>query len=101
MALNKQKLTSSFISLFGSPDGISGLPDAHIRWTSAYHSYALDEQDVSGDRVVTTNSPGFLSALSLGSSNSALQAAQSFDRAFVAVPDGAKKPMGAHDARDP
>jgi len=95
MGLSKQKLTSGFLSLFGNSDGISGLPDVHTKWTNAYHSYAMDAEDVSGDRVVTTNRTGFLSSLSLGSGNSIFQAALNFDRAFVAYWTGGIFAVGA------
>lgn len=89
MGLDRTKLSRELRSLFGGTSGVGTIPAAKERWARAYHSYATGAEDVSGDRVQTANRPGFLGALQLRNGASTREAAQMFDRAFVAYWTGA------------
>lgn len=81
--LSQAKLTGLLSAFFSSPDGIADRAVAETRWTDAYHSYAQDAVDASGDSVVTVNKAGFLGTLNLRGEQSSASAAANFDQAFV------------------
>lgn len=96
MALDRSKLSASLRNIFSSPEGIAGAPQAEALWTNAYHGYAMDAEDVSGDRVATASRSGFLSALDFGSDGGSVsKAARDFDNAFVAHWTGAVFAVGS------
>jgi hypothetical protein len=87
--LSRSKLSGDLARIFGSPDRISGRSSAESLWTNAYHSYASDAEDISGDGVLTVNKTAFLSILDFGREKTPSEAAHNFDQAFVAYWTGA------------
>ena len=70
--------------LFNRPDGIVNQRDAENKWARAYHGYAGEAEDVSGDTIVTANMAGFRGALTLFSAGAtAALTARRFESAFV------------------
>lgn len=92
--LSLLSLTSRLEALFSAPGSVFAVGDAERKWTDIYDGYAKGAVDVSGDRVVAANTPGFKGSLRFASAKEAGQLAQSFDRAFVAYWTGATFAVG-------
>jgi len=83
------------MSFFGTPDSISSAAVGEVRWADAYHLYASDAEDISGDGVVSANRRKFLEILDFGGKKTAAETAQNFDRAFIAYWTGAVFGVGS------
>jgi len=81
--LDVAMLERGLASIFYSKPGSSS--EAEGRWARAYHEYAIDAEDVSGDFLATQgNEAAFRAQLVFVSSRSVSDAARMFDAAFSA-----------------
>jgi hypothetical protein len=97
--LNKNKLRSAFQEIFdGAVDkSVDSTAKAEDQWADAYHSYAKDAVDVSGDKLSVSNSVGFRAALQFDAAKAAASPAVialQFDLAFVTYWTGAVFSVG-------
>ena len=99
MALSKDILIEELRKII-DPDyaGFEGHPESASEaaqwWSSAYFTYAVNAEDASTDRVVTTNPAGFQTALNFAVPGTPVSAAQQFGAAFQAFWTGAVFAIG-------
>jgi hypothetical protein len=101
VGLTSAKLEAELLKIIDKDDpGFLGWPttvaDAATNWGNAYHAYASKAEDISSDRVLTTNLSGFITAFTNGitGSTTAAQAADAYEAAFVAYWTGATFDIG-------
>lgn len=87
--LDEGKLRQALLDFWRTPQGIRSIEDAEERWASAYHSYASDAEDISGDSLNAGNRTGFRGVLNFRSIRHVSQMAQQLDSGFVAYWTGA------------
>ena len=104
MTLAAATLSSEFIKVIDPENaGFVGWPatvaDSCVNWGNAYHAYASQATDVSGDALVTANLPLFISTLQASlpaaAVGTAALAANAFDLAFIAYWTAAIFAIGA------
>lgn len=89
MTLNPSRLASSILDIFTNKAGINSVEEFERSWAAAYDDYAREAEDVSGERPLTVNAPGFRQSLNFRSSRHPSIIAAQFEAGFRAYWTGA------------
>lgn len=83
MSLSQSKLERSLLDFYRRPKSIGSVDQAERLWADAYHSYALDVEDVSGDGATNLERAKFLGQLNFRGVRHQQTWAAQMDQAFV------------------
>jgi hypothetical protein len=94
MTLQRSKLQASLVRFFTRPGLIYNGSQAERFWTNAYHAYASDAEDVSGESPNNLMPSKFSAPLNFFASRTATIWAQQMEAAFVAYWTGTAFDVG-------
>ena len=94
MTLSVETLRQALTQFFSTPGRVPTVARAEKLWAEAYHTYAREAQDVSGDVPQNLDPERFLQELNFSNSRSAMQFAEQLDRAFIAYWSGVTFEIG-------
>lgn len=93
MSLDSGKLYRGFVRWFQLPDGVRTYEQAEQKLARVYHDYAMDAEDVSGERASNLDMQKFQQRLGFSRSRSERDFARQIEDAFVSYWTGTTFPI--------